>query len=163
MLVRERLLDRLRDRWIASVTVVSAPAGYGKTTLLAQAISENATGPLGIDCWLACTPDVAAAASSLGSALCRSIGIAPVGHADEAEVANTIVEALWQRSPQQVALIIDDVHEVPPGSDAGALLAEIVAALPANGHIVLAGRQPPRCRSPAWRSRAGSYGSTRPI
>jgi LuxR family transcriptional regulator, maltose regulon positive regulatory protein len=143
MLVRERLLDRLRDRWIASVTVVSAPAGYGKTTLLAQAISENATGPLGIDCWLACTPDVAAAASSLGSALCRSIGIAPVGHADEAEVANTIVEALWQRSPQQVALIIDDVHEVPPGSDAGALLAEIVAALPANGHIVLAGRQPP--------------------
>lgn len=142
MLVRERLLERLRRRWIVPVSVVSAPAGYGKTTLLTQAISENAAGPLGIDCWLACGPNLAAV-SSLGSALCRAVGAPCTGHGDLHDLASGIVEALWRRSPQQVALVLDDVHEIPPGSDAANLLAAIVASLPANGHVVLAGRLPP--------------------
>src|SRR4030095_13505950 len=58
-------------------------------------------------------------------------------------LAGAVSEAMWQRSPQQVALVVDDVHEIPAGSGAAALLASIVDALPANGHIVLAGRGPP--------------------
>jgi LuxR family transcriptional regulator, maltose regulon positive regulatory protein len=150
MLVRRRLLERLRARWYAPVTVVSAPAGYGKTTLLSQAIATNAMAPLGVDCWLACEPDDATA-SSLGEGLAHAVGAAPStrarGAGPEAEsiagLAGAVGEAMWRRSPQQVSLIVDDVHEIPSGSDAAALLSSIVDALPANGHIVLAGRGPP--------------------
>jgi ATP/maltotriose-dependent transcriptional regulator MalT len=50
---------------------------------------------------------------------------------------------MWRESPQQVTLLVDDVHEIPAGSDAAELLAAVVAALPANGHVVLAGRIAP--------------------
>ena len=50
---------------------------------------------------------------------------------------------MWRRSPQQVALIIDDVQHVPPGSSAADLLASIIASLPANAHLVLACRGEP--------------------
>lgn len=153
MLVRERLLERLRARWFASVTVVSAPAGYGKTTLLAQAVAANAAAPAGIDCWLTCGPDTTTA-SSLGAGLCRaadatdiSIDIPSVlggSHGTGvADLAKVVVEAMWRQSPQQVALLLDDVHEIPAGSEAAQLLDAVVASLPANGHVVLAGRRSP--------------------
>jgi LuxR family maltose regulon positive regulatory protein len=136
MLVRERLLDRLRTRWFTPVTVVSAPAGYGKTTLLAQAVAANAAAPVGEDCWLACRPDDATA-SSLAESLARAVG------APASDPAVGVTEAMWRRSPQQVTLIIDDVHEIPAGSSSADLLASIVGSLPANGHVVLSGRGPP--------------------
>jgi LuxR family maltose regulon positive regulatory protein len=141
-LVRERLLDRLRRRWVAPVVVVTAPAGYGKTTLLSQAISENAVAPLGIDCWLACGPGLATV-SSLGSALCQAVGATGAGQGDVHGLATRIAEGMWRRSPQQVALLLDDVHEIPVGSDAAEVLAAIMESLPANGHLVLAGRVAP--------------------
>jgi LuxR family maltose regulon positive regulatory protein len=142
MLVRRRLLDRLRQRWVIPITVVSAPAGYGKTTLLAQAIAENDGAPLGIDCWAACGPRVQAA-GAFGAALCRSVGADPPAPGGTSEVVTAVVEAMWLRSPQQVALVVDDVHEIPSGSEASRLLAAVVEGLPANGHVVLAGRFPP--------------------
>src|SRR5262245_18060133 len=144
MLVRQRLLGRLRGRWYMPVTVVAAPAGYGKTTLLAQALAANEAAPLGIDCWLACDPGDDAA-SALGAGLCLAVGAAPPDPgAGRNDVAAAVSEALWRRSPQQVALIVDDVHEIGRGSEGAALLAAVIAALPANGHVVLSSRgQPP--------------------
>jgi LuxR family maltose regulon positive regulatory protein len=142
MLERERLLDRLRRRWMASVVVVTAPAGYGKTTLLTQAVSDNAVGPLGVDCWLTCGPGLATV-SSLGAALCEAVGARPTGQGDVDDLATTVAEVMWRLSPQQVALLIDDVHEIPADSDAASLLSAVVEALPANGHVVLAGRLAP--------------------
>jgi LuxR family maltose regulon positive regulatory protein len=147
MLARERLLRRLGSRWVAPVMVVSAPVGYGKTTLLAQAMAVNAAAPSGVDCWLACDADDANA-SSLGEGLARAVG-APSGPGvgggpePQADPANAVAEAMWRRSPQQVALIVDDVQKIPSASDAAGLLARIVGSLPANGHIVLSGRGPP--------------------
>jgi LuxR family maltose regulon positive regulatory protein len=142
MLVRRRQLDRLRRRWLAPVTVVSAPAGYGKTTLLTQAIAANAAAAAGIDCWLTCDPHLAAA-SALGKALCSAVAAPWTGQANVHDLTTTIVEAMWRRSPQQVALLLDDVHEIPSGSEAANLLGSVVAALPENGHVVLAGRRAP--------------------
>ena len=50
--------------------VVSAPAGFGKTTMLAEALAES--GAVGIDCWLACEPDDATE-SSLAIGLCEAV------------------------------------------------------------------------------------------
>jgi LuxR family transcriptional regulator, maltose regulon positive regulatory protein len=155
MLVRTRLLDRLRGRWFTRVTVVTAPAGYGKTTLLTQAIDANRSVPLGVDCWLACESAAGGAPGSatvLGAALCQAVGAArPLGPAGTVTDAGGVVtaavtavsEAVWRRSPDHVALIIDDAHEIPAGSEAAALVTALVDALPANGHLVLAGRLPP--------------------
>ena len=143
-LLRRRLLERLRARWIDSVVVVSAPAGFGKTTVLAQALAENARVPAGIDRWLACGPDDAMA-SALTAGLCEAIGV-PDARLDAAGVgraAVAVIEAMWRRSPQHVAVILDDVQHVPADSSAAELLAAIVASLPANGHLVMACRGPP--------------------
>ena len=64
------------------------------------------------------------------------------GEADVAALADALVDAMWRRSPRQVCLVVDDVHEVGDG-DAAALLAALAAALPANGHLVLSGRADP--------------------
>ena len=69
-LERRRLLDRLDARWQHPVTVIVAGAGFGKSTLLAQAVRANALEPRGIDVWYSCTPgDVDA--EGLGAALLR--------------------------------------------------------------------------------------------
>src|SRR5690606_27998235 len=51
--------------------------------------------------------------------------------------------ALRRWSPLDVCVVIDDVHRIPPGSSSAGFLADLVRQLPANGHVVLAGRVPP--------------------
>jgi DNA-binding SARP family transcriptional activator len=140
-LPRPRLLDRLGQRFSTPVTVVAAPAGLGKTTLLAQAVEENRLTPRGADHWLTCTADDAMA-SSLADGLCRALGIHTVASDEPADAVDAIVEALWHRSPGQVALLLDDVHEVPPDSPGAEVLTRLVDHLSRNGHLVLSGREP---------------------
>jgi DNA-binding SARP family transcriptional activator len=137
--VRRRLLDRLQGRFRVPVSVVIAPAGLGKTTLLAQAVAENRLSAGGVDRWLTCTA-ADAATSSLVEGLCRALGTPPPASLDEAAVR--VADAMWHRSPEEVALVVDDVHEVPAGSGGGEVLNALVAALPRNGHLVLSGRPP---------------------
>ena len=139
LLVRTRLLARLRRRFTARVTVVVAPAGFGKTTMLAQAVADAGATAGTRDLWLTCTADDAAA-SSLAEGLCLALDVEP---ATPPAAAAAVAEAMWHLSPTQVALVLDDTHEVPAGSAGAALLEELVAALPRNGHLVLAGRTPP--------------------
>jgi ATP/maltotriose-dependent transcriptional regulator MalT/DNA-binding SARP family transcriptional activator len=134
------------------VTVIVAGAGFGKSSLLAQAVDENALAPRGDDCWLGCGPGdddpwhlAAGLAAALGADVDRVADRATDegSEADVAALAAALVDAMWRRSPRQVCLVVDDIHEVG-GGDAAALLAALAAALPANGHLVLSGRaQPP--------------------
>ena len=137
---RPRLVRRLRGRFTTAVTLVVAPAGFGKTTVLAQAVADGRLGAQGVDHWLTCRPEDAAA-SSLADGLCRAIGVPPSDDADRA--VDAVVRAMWAQSPQQMALVLDDVHEIPDGSDGAGVLAKLVAALPGNAHLVLSGRSPP--------------------
>jgi DNA-binding SARP family transcriptional activator len=137
---RPRLLERLRDRFARPVTVVVTPAGMGKTTLLTQAVEAGRGGESEIDFWLTCAPDDAAP-SRLAEGLCGAMGIAPAVTLDDAITA--IADGIWHRSPAEVCLVLDDVHEVPEGSPGAELLSRLIAALPRNGHIVLVGRGEP--------------------
>lgn len=49
---RQRLLSVLARRWEVRLVTVEANAGFGKPTLLAQALAENALDPKGRDVWL---------------------------------------------------------------------------------------------------------------
>ncbi|MCC5953907.1 MAG: hypothetical protein JJU45_17570 [Acidimicrobiia bacterium] len=141
---RPQLLARLDRRFELDATVLVAPAGYGKTTLLAQAVAAAAADPGRLDLWLQCSPDdqdpEVLAAGLLGAA---GLARPALGWQPQVEV---VADALLRFAPQPVCLVIDDLHLVPPGSPGMALLDRLVSRLPHNVHLVLAGRTPPPLR-----------------
>ena len=129
---RPRLVERLARRWDHPVTLVVAGPGFGKTTALAQAVRAHLLCPRGVDAWVSCT-----AAHGDAAALTASVLAALPG------CARSVLDAVVRLAPAEVCLILDDVHEIPACSPGAALLADLVRALPATTHLVLAGRTVP--------------------
>ncbi|MGH9291034.1 MAG: BTAD domain-containing putative transcriptional regulator [Acidimicrobiales bacterium] len=144
---RSLLLQRMHQRWDRRVTVLAAGPGFGKSSLLVQAIDENALAPRGDDHWLGCDPgdgDHRTLADGLASALRTDVPrVDEPGDVGPSELGAALADTVWRHAPRQVCLVLDDVHEVPADSPAAGLLATLVDALPTNGHLVLAGRQEP--------------------
>src|SRR5512143_1846046 len=143
LLVRPRLLAVLQQRFDRQLTTVVAGPGFGKTSLLAQAVAENRLAPRGVDLWLGCQPGDASVSVLAAGLLAALDAPLPAGSSAEiAAVVAAVAAAVWRRSPTPVALLVDDVHLLPAGSPGAALLAAVLDRLPANGHLVLAGRPP---------------------
>lgn len=147
---RSGLLRRLQGRWDRPVTVVVAGAGFGKSSLLAQAMDENALAPRGDDCWLGCGPGDDEP-RRLASGLATALGAEPsrlldAAGRDVARMAAALGHEVWARSPRRVCLMLDDVHEIDRDSGSARLLDALVDALPANGHLVVSGRHEPPLR-----------------
>ncbi|MFK7894699.1 MAG: BTAD domain-containing putative transcriptional regulator [Myxococcota bacterium] len=135
-ILRPRLLARLAERFNHRLTTIEAGAGFGKTTLLEQAIAENQLQPSGRDLLFCCRPSDRFE-ESLEERLRELISAK-----DQRPAAEAIRDFIWQSSPNHVALILDDVHELLAGSSGLDLVDEILKELPANGHLVLSGRSP---------------------
>jgi len=129
------------------VTVLAAGPGFGKSSLLVQAIDENALAPRGDDHWLGCDAgdgDHRTLADGLANALRTDVPrLHEPGDVGPTELGAALADTVWRNAPRQVCLVLDDVHEVPAQSPAAGLLATLVDTLPANGHLVLAGRKDP--------------------
>ncbi len=137
VVARPALLATLAERWDRRlVTVVGGP-GFGKTTLLVEAMSaaERGSSPGGVDVWLGCEPADRDRDHLLGG-LAEAVGTDPEGG-----IAG-VCASVWARAPTEICLVLDDVHEVPEGSDSATLLTQLLDELPANGHVVLASRDP---------------------
>lgn len=137
---RPRLLSVLAQRFEQRIVVLAAGPGFGKTDLLARAVSRNRQAPRGQDVWVSCTP-----ADANVSSLCAVIGSALAADPetdDAADAAERISAAIWRRCPAEVAIVLDDVHLVAAGSPGARLIEDLVDRLPRNGHLVLAGRPP---------------------
>jgi ATP/maltotriose-dependent transcriptional regulator MalT/DNA-binding SARP family transcriptional activator len=171
LLTRPRLLRSLTGRWQHRVTSVVGGPGLGKTTLLAQAIAENKLAPRGVDVWVGVERQdadadrlarvVAAAlsgrpvngkavgaagATAAALAARASTGAEDGGRIDEALPAPdpaSVADAMWQRSPTETCLVLDDVHLLPPTSSGAGWLTDLLHNLPSNGHIVFASRAVP--------------------
>ncbi len=144
-LPRMRLVRLLEGRWDRPVTLLVAGPGFGKTTVLAQAVRAHQVAPRGIDVWVSCEAayeDSACFARALLDALSAG-GPARGPGRRAAPGARDVVGALIRRAPLEVCLLLDDVHEIPPGSPGAALLREITRTLPATVHLVLSGREAP--------------------
>ena len=50
----QRLVRLLEGRWDRAVTLLVAGPGFGKTTVLAQAVRAHQAAPRGIDVWVSC-------------------------------------------------------------------------------------------------------------
>jgi DNA-binding SARP family transcriptional activator len=84
-----------------------------------------------------------AAASELAAAIAAGLGVPPPAGVAVDVLARALVDALVARSPSATALVLDDVHHLPEGSDGAALLDLLVARLPPLAHLVLGSRRKP--------------------
>lgn len=122
------------------MTLVVAGPGFGKTTMLAQAVRAHLLAPRGIDVWVTCEPaheDPALLARTLLSALSTKDRTRAVPGVRD------VIDALIRLAPVEVCLLLDDVHEIPAGSPGAVLLGELLRGLPATAHLVLCGREVP--------------------
>ena len=144
-LPRERLEVRLADAWRHRLTLVVAPAGSGKTTLVAR-FAAQAGVPVGwyrAETWDA---DEASFVRHFEAALRSALPDLPGGWATVEDAA----KALETRPAPAAALVIDDGHALE-GTPAEAALGRLVDYAPPWLAVIVACRVPPSINLPRLR------------
>ncbi|GLZ80331.1 hypothetical protein Afil01_51380 [Actinorhabdospora filicis] len=140
-LVRGRLLGQLNAVRTAPLALVTAPAGFGKTTLLthyAHYFRANTGGPVG---WLGLGPGHADAARLVAD-IRRALPCELPPPRDESDV-DELVRAVEATGDEQLLLVLDDVHCLD-NSPAEQVLDRLIATLPPRLRLILAARRMPR-------------------
>lgn len=147
---RSHLLERLQQGMERELTLISAPAGFGKTTLLAQWIAESGT-PVA---WLSLEPEdndpgrfltyLIAALQTLDDQIGTSalhLLHAPQPPSSESVMA-LLTNDLLRRAGADFALVLDDYHVIAAESIHRAL-SFLLDHLPPQLHLVVATRVDP--------------------
>jgi LuxR family maltose regulon positive regulatory protein len=146
LLDRERLLNALDEAVRKRVTIISAPAGSGKTSLLRTWV-ERAQSTYRVVFlsarseedeqlfWLALLAGIQRA---FGAAAEEAVPAPTPGFSGDAMLDRVMSELAEHLEP--TVLIVDDLHELG-SQDAFARVAKLVAKLPAHVHAVLAMRR----------------------
>lgn len=158
LLPRTELRRRLDRALSYPLTVIAAPAGYGKTSLLSQWRSDQVNR--GVDvAWLsiveadreplALAVDLVLTIAQAGRHLGRLAALAEDGFSDMPvqSVVTRLAEALAQDT-RPLVLIVDDVHRISPAAFAGVLGPLLLRAPPESMHVVLSGRDLPPVNLP---------------
>lgn len=150
---RPHLFDALYRAFDHRVATIVAPAGYGKTTLLAG-FAQEAEMPV---CWYALDPSDAEPRTFLTylinairrrfpswgartEAVLRESDSSPtaLGH-----VIGALVNEIIEDIPDRFVLILDDVHVLDGSPAVLGVLNQLLQYLPENCHLGLAGRALP--------------------
>lgn len=127
-----------------AVTLITAGAGFGKSTLIAQTIDDPVTadrvtyvthrvGPTDRD------------GNDLATSLARQIAQI-ADHSGRSDRSSTsapdvsLADQLWHLSPVYVTVVVDDIHLLPAGSPGWDVLNDLVLDLPENADAILSGR-----------------------
>jgi LuxR family maltose regulon positive regulatory protein len=161
---RTRLGDRLDDVLRGGLALVSAPAGFGKTTAISEWAADCARrDPQLRTAWLSLDEgdgDLARFLTYLVAAL-RTVapgigeGVLSMLAAARPPSTDTLLSGLLNEItalPHGVVLVLDDV-QVLDGGPVDQALVFLVEHLPAQLHLVLAGRRDPRLPLARWRAR----------
>jgi LuxR family maltose regulon positive regulatory protein len=158
VIARVRLIERLNDGLSGKATLVCAPVGFGKTTLLAEWVqtSDRPTA------WLSLDEDdnelrvfvrsLTAALQSVFPDTCQataSLLKAPQFPPAE-RVAILLINDLAD-VPEDVVLVLDDYHLIHNG-EVHTLLDLLIRHLPPQLHLVLATRSDPPLPLARWRA-----------
>ncbi len=144
---RARLVDAILSNIERKLIVVAAPAGYGKTTLLAD-FGAHADIPT---CWIRLT-SADRDTVRLGEAICATIGqrfrrFAAItkrslaGQTAPAGIARGIADSVRDSIREPFALLIDDGHLLNASQPALDLLDVLIAELPEEMTVIVAGRE----------------------
>lgn len=147
---REALLDRLDLALHRRLTLIHAPAGYGKTSLLAEWRRRHADADT-LVAWLTLERDDADA-KRLAQYISFAINILQGEAVDEGEplsagmpvraALSAIINRL-AREPREVVLILDDLH-CAESDETIAFLQSLIRLAPRNCHFIIASRDYPR-------------------
>ena len=154
---RQRLLDFLHENIDQPLQLICAPAGYGKTTLLADFAKDT---DLTV-CWYAIDESDRDAGSLLVN-LFESIRarFPNFDYTDELiqnrssgaimdwrSMVNMLVDGIRERIPEFFALVIDDFHILSGGTAGSEAIDLIVQRLPDNCRILISSRELPQLAS----------------
>jgi LuxR family maltose regulon positive regulatory protein len=159
MISRARLIERLNDGLHGNVTLVSAPAGFGKTTLLTQWLQtiDRPTAWLSLDAndnelrtfvhsLTAALQTIFPDAFQATASLLKAPRIPPPD-----QVATLLINDLADL-PDDVLLVLDDYHLIRTG-EVHTLLDLLIGYLPPQLHLVLSTRSDPPLPLARWRAR----------
>ena len=148
---RSRLDDRLRQSADVRLTLVSAPTGFGKTTLLSKWVEANASAERTV-AWLSLDPadnDATAFWTSVAASLRRALPSAATAGAMLQEPGpppmESVVAALVNDLATvegEVTLVLDDYHVID-APDIQEQLASLIERLPPHVHVAIATRADP--------------------
>ena len=147
---RTRLLENLESGRVRPLTLVSAPAGYGKSMLISNWL-ENADWPsawLSLDeadseirqflgYFVAAVKSIFADACEQSEGLSNTTSLPPVG-----VVAATLANEL-DALEQPFLLVLDDYHLIHASSPVNDLLGQLLARPPLPLHLVIVCRRDP--------------------
>src|SRR5664279_4729664 len=159
LVARPRLLERLRRGEESRLTLVSAPAGFGKTTLLAEWLGETPGEDRSV-AWLSLDPSdsdpssfwtyvVAAfqrAVPCVGSGALELIASSPL----PTDLMLTTLLNELATAPGEVWLVLDDYHLVD-SHDVRDGMTLLLEHLPPHVHLVLSTRADPDLPLSRWR------------
>jgi LuxR family maltose regulon positive regulatory protein len=152
--MRVRLLEELERASRRAVTLIAAPAGYGKTTVVAQWLASE-SAPANV-AWISLdTSDndparlwtqIATALERAGCTVARDTTgfVAAGGYDMQAVVLPRIVDAIAAFG-EDITVLIDDFHMVR-AVECNEQIDFFVKHLPANAHLVLISRADPALR-----------------
>jgi LuxR family maltose regulon positive regulatory protein len=160
VVARPRLTDRLAGPALPAVTVVAAPAGFGKTTLLTDACAKNRAGEC-LLAWLSLDESdndptlfwsyvIAAIQTAVADASADAQELLQQGQPAETVVASLLNDLAGL--DDEILIVLDDYHviESAPIHEA---IAFAVEYLPPHVHLVLGTRTDPPLPLARWRAR----------
>ncbi len=152
LLQRPRLIDFLLEHIDRKLLLVSAPAGYGKTSLLID-LAHETTLPV---CWYSLDPSdsdprtfleylvasIRRLVPDFGKRTLRLLSDSPALPPSDI-VVGTLITEIFESIPRFFVLVLDDYHTVEESSPVNQLLDALLRLLPENAHIVLSSRTLP--------------------
>ena len=160
LVARQRLFEMMEDAASHPLTLISAAAGFGKTTLITTWLSE--TGRLSRAAWFSVDQDDSDPvqfAYYLTAALQTvepRVGRAPISllGSPRMPVLKDLMSLLFNEvaaAQNTVVLVLDDYHNVS-GSDIDAALAFLIDRMPENLRVIVSTREQLKIPLARWRS-----------
>jgi LuxR family maltose regulon positive regulatory protein len=149
LLHRSRLVDFIHEHIDRKLILISAAAGYGKTSLLTD-YAHDTDLPV---CWYSLDEwdrDPRVFLEYLVASIRdrfphfgeRTLGALQAGMRVEGtrSIVGTMVNEIYEVIPEYFVLVIDDFHLISDGEEVGSLFSPLLRHLPENCHIILASR-----------------------
>jgi len=146
---RVRLVGHIHDSLPRKLISVAAPAGYGKSTLLAD-FTAHTEMPV---CWIRLTPadtDVMRLANVLRASLQKRFhrlrgkpDLEALARSSPEALARAFVSTIETQVPEALVLAVDDIHLINPSPPALAFLDTFIRELPDQMAVLTAGQELP--------------------